>query len=202
VAAERASARFRRAEDALALTRTLLAITLRSLYLVEPDDPLERDIHLQRMKLKLYRERRTMTRELAAAGADVSDTPDYDPLIASLEAHFASIEKSKEMPADASIARKLKMGIHYARVYRPGSEAAHWGLGAMLDSFVELTDPDYPMPVYLDDDQGDPERTQEILGLALATLGHFVIIAEPIMKLGIHNEVDAIASEARARLDA
>jgi len=187
-----------RAEDALALTRTLVSITTRSLYLVESDDPVERDHRVQSFKLNYYREARAMLRDLREHGADTEDV-DLDGPIAKLETHFAALGRAPDAMKDADVAADVGMGVHYARVYRPGSDASHWGIGAILYSFVELTKGRIP-PVTLY--RLDPGKAREVLGLAIAIYGEFLLRAENVVKFGLTEQVTRVGAEARARLGA
>jgi len=67
------------------------------------------------------------------------------------------------------IAAKLSMKPFYTRVYRPGSDTAHYSIGAALDGLGDLTHEQGIGPVSLE--RPDKEEADQVLILALIVYG-------------------------------
>jgi hypothetical protein len=125
-------------EDALVLTRALLCVALRSLYLVQPTDRAERR---NRYRAWVYRELQDWQYEVAglhAAGIEI----EVDPAVVAAEVREAREELARDgvagFPEDRLIADELDMKLFFDRIYRPASAIAHFAVGSAANSFVEL----------------------------------------------------------------
>ncbi len=118
------------ADDAAILSRALLSVALRSLWLVQPDDPAEREPRFRRAALSDFEQQRKLAAEEQAAGVYVGDlTPErFQQSIDRLEA-----EGITQLPNDYEIAVALDLKGFYTRVYRVGSLTTHYSLGSALD---------------------------------------------------------------------
>jgi hypothetical protein len=161
------------ADDAGVLTRALLSIALRSLYLVGSDDPEERDRRFRRAGRTYFEETRKMARDEAAAGGvlDQADVDRYDEII-------ARFNDEGTPPL-----QELNIIPFYTRVYRPGSDVAHYSIGSALDGFAELTHEELIGSVSLE--MPDPERAADVLIRAALTYGMFLEKSEPTIRHGL-----------------
>jgi hypothetical protein len=174
------------ADDAEILTRALLSIALRSLYLAQPDDAEERQRRFRRAGRTYFEELLKAAREEEAEGIDLAkDVKRLEENIARFEA-----EGIARLPTDHDLARSLDLAPFYTRVYRPGSDVAHYSIGAALDGFLELTHEDLIGPVALLKPQ--PERAADVLIRAALTYGMFLERAEPIVRHGVTESVRAL----------
>ena len=178
------------ADDAAILTRALLSIGLRSLYLVGSDDPAERDRRFRRAGRTFFEEFKKVAKEEAAAGgvlgeAEVKRT---EETIARFEA-----DGMPPLPSDYDIANGLDLLPFYTRVYRPGSEVMHYSIGSALDGFLELTHEDLVGPVALE--KPEPKEADDVLIRASLTYGVFLEKSEPIIKHGLTPEVTKLLAD-------
>lgn len=177
------------ADDAVVLTRTLLSIGLRSLYLVDSDEPAEREMRFRRAGRTYFEQSLKAAKEEAALGA-IDD--------AEVERLSTNIERLKEegvrlLPSDYDIAKGLDLMPFYTRVYRSGSEATHYSIGAALDGFLELTHEDLIGPVALE--MPEPKKADDVLIRAALTYGIFLEKSEPVIKHGLTAGVTALLAE-------
>jgi Family of unknown function (DUF5677) len=168
------------ADDALILTRSLLLIVARALYLVEPEDPAERERRFASARRSWAREALHTLDDLAATGFEPAD--DREPL-----AHIEEAEKARGvpfLPKDRQLLTDLGLSAYYARVYRLASETVHYSLGSALHGFAEYPDPvSGGGGVLLKNPDG--ERAEDALALAAITYGEFLERCEPIIRHGV-----------------
>ena len=181
------------ADDAWILARALLSIALQSLWLVQPEDLDERERRFRRAGLSYFLRRKTIAAEEQAAGVEVGElTPErFQKSIECLEA-----EGLAPMPNDHDLAVALDLKGCYTRVYRGGSEMAHYSIGAALDGFLELTHGVGIGPVALQ--KPDQARAEDALAFAVITYGVFIHLTEPVLKHGLGRRArDLIADMVR-----
>lgn len=175
------------ADDAVVLTRTLLSIALRSLYLVAPDDLDEREERFRSATLTEWRSKIRELRALRMAGFEIDVEPER------LEENVARLQQIgvSLLPPDAEIAMSLGLRLHYDRVYRLASEWTHYSITAALDGFVEIK---IGSPLTVSLEKPEPGRASDALIMAVATYGEFLVRAEPVIGLGVAPSVLAIVS--------
>ena len=118
---------------------------------------------------------------------------------------WADVEKHAELangaswagrlPSDKALAEALGMLPYFTRVYRPASDAVHFGIGTMLTGFV--TQPTSPsgegasVALHV----ADRQSSEEVLALAVVTYGEFLQRAEVVVPHGVTDEAAAIIRE-------
>jgi Family of unknown function (DUF5677) len=187
------------ADDAAILTRALLALTLRYVWLARVDDEDERNDRRRRLTLRWASDRATLGEELEDLGYFEAGTA------APFRATAEQLEREcvRRMPDDAAIAKRLdrELGLEeprflelvYARIYRTTSDVAHYGIGAALEGFAAL--PSAADLGVLPLHHPDEERAAEALGLALVTYGVFLELSEPIVQHGLADQVAELIRE-------
>jgi hypothetical protein len=186
-------------DDAAVLTRALVALTLRYLWLARVDDENERRDRLRRLTLTWARERALLGEELDGLGYvpdDAADAEQFRQNVAQFRARADELEQEgvRRMPDDKSIALGLDRDLAptsprffelvYARIYRTTSDVAHYGIGAALAGF--------PPPDELDDvtlQQLDEPRAADALGLGVITFAALLDFSDPIIGHGLAGEV-------------
>ena len=168
------------ADDALILTRSLLLIVAQALYLVEPDDPAERERRLASARRSWAREALRTLDYLAATGFEPADDRE----------RIAGIEEAEKargvpyLPTDRDLLSGLGLSVYYASVYRFASDVVHYSIGSALHGFLEDPDPVLGggrVPLK----NPDGERAEEALALAAITYGEFLERCEPIIRHGV-----------------
>ncbi len=176
------------ADDARVLTRALLSATLRSLWLVAPDDPVERERRQRSAALAYFIEQRKIAVEERAAGVDVGDAPER------LQRNIDAMQAAgvTEPLNEHDIAVKLNMKPFYTRVYRVGSDTTHYSIGAALDGFGELTSELGIGPVPLE--RPNQNEADHVLVTALIVYGQFLQSCEPVIKHGLTERVTELVA--------
>jgi hypothetical protein len=168
------------ADDALILTRSLLLIVAQALYLVEPDDPAERERRLASARRSWAREALRTLDVLAATGFEPADDRE----------RIAEIEETEKargvppLPKDRHLLAELGLSAYYARLYRPASDTVHYSIGSALHGFIEYPDTEIGggrVPLK----NPDGQRAEEALALAAITYGEFLESCEPIIRHGV-----------------
>jgi hypothetical protein len=174
------------ADDALVLTRTLLFVALRSLYLALPDDPTEREKRWQSSALTSMKAELTATADQARAGFDVEGRD-----IERVESMVKRLEQAGvvQLPPEEQIAKKVGFGPFYPRIFRPTSAVAHYSVWSALDGYVELGIPRISLELPA------PERADEALELASIVYGAFLEKSDPIIKHGISSKAHQLMDE-------
>jgi hypothetical protein len=168
------------ADDALILTRSLLSIAARSLYVVQPEETAERERRAAAWRRTWAEDAARALDDLAASGFEPVD--DRDRITGIAEA-----EKGRgvpRLPPDRQILEALGLAVYYARVYRLASDVVHYSIGSALDGFLEY--PDRVVGggrVLLK--HPDAERAEEALALAMITYGEFLERCEPVIRHGV-----------------
>jgi hypothetical protein len=166
-------------DDALILSRSLLSIALRSLWLTAPDNAAERKLRLQQASLSYFEELKKMVTEEQAAGLEVQITAaEIQESINRLRAADVAA-----MPNDRDLATSLELDAAYTTVYRPGSDTTHYSIGSALDGFLELTTAPNVGPVSLQ--KPEPQRADEALAKAAIVYGVFLHLSDPVIQHGL-----------------
>jgi hypothetical protein len=190
------------ADDAAVLTRALIALTLRYLWIGRAPDEQRRE-RLTRLRRKAAADRATLGEELELVG--------YLPAGTSADVRTVADELKddgvKGMPDDRTIAKQLDRELTpeethwfemlYARVYRWTSEPAHYGLAAMMQWFEVAP---IPGPGVLAIDRRDDERAAEMLGLALISFATLADFSEPVVRHGLTQRIGEMVQEHHERL--
>ena len=194
-------------DDAAVLTRALVALTLRYLWLARVDDADERASRFRQML-------RASATERAKLGEELLDLEHVDDDVAGgIEAFRGNVTRFRTqaeqlerdgagpMLDDKAIALRLDRDLNpeyerffeliYARIYRTTSDVAHYGLAAALADYTH--NPDDPGRLVLD--RVDEQQAAEALGLALVTFGALLEFSEPIIRHGLADEVRELAVE-------
>ena len=168
------------AEDALILTRALLSLVARSLYVIQPADAAERERRVAAW-------RRLWAEDAVAAGDDLSAMgfePDGDREGTVRIAEGDKARGVRLLPPDRQLLEALGLAPYHARVYRLASDVAHYSIGSALDGFVEYPDRlSGGGRVALK--RPDAEGAEEALALAAITYGEFLERSEPIIRHGV-----------------
>jgi hypothetical protein len=167
------------ADDALILTRALLSVVGRSLYIVQPDDEAERERRFASWRRKWAEDSLRAIDDLAAAGFEPAD--ERARIAAILEAERA--RGTPPLANDHDLLRALDLSVYYARVYRLASEVVHYSIGSALDGFIEYPDRSGGGRVVLT--MTDADRAEEALALAAITHGEFLERSEPVIRHGV-----------------
>jgi hypothetical protein len=192
-------------EDATVLTRTLVSITLQYLWLARVDDAEERSDRLRRLQLKWASERAVLGEELEDLNyLPVDGTAEQlREQVALFRAKANELEREcvRRMPAERDIAKRLDRDLEpeaprffelvYARIYRPASHIAHYGIGAALTGAQDAGTDRGALTLELTDEQ----RAAEALGLALVTFGALLDSSEPVIRHGLTDTVAEIVRE-------
>lgn len=190
------------ADDAAVLTRALIALTLRYLWIGRAPDDRRRE-RLTRLRRKAASDRATLGEELELVG--------YLPGGTSAEVRAIADELKddgvKGMPDDRTIAKQLDRELNpeqphwfemlYARVYRWTSEPAHYGLAAIMQGFEVAP---LPGPGVVVIDRRDEERAAEMLGLALISYATLADFSEPVVRHGLTARIGEMVQEHHERL--
>jgi Family of unknown function (DUF5677) len=181
------------AEAVMVLTRSLVSVTHRSLYLVASDDPGERRQRRQRFLLISAREERTHL------GAIIGEVPSLRPL---LDLARESVQRREELfreegwsltgpifPPDEQIARELGFTAHYDEVYRTGSSHVHFSAFSAAGGFAELQEGEPPtIALY----GHDLYELRQALISAIVVYADFLIEAESVVGLGVGPKVEEL----------
>ncbi len=190
-------------DDAAVLTRALVALTLRYLWLARVDDEEERRDRMRRLMLTWTRERAVLGEELEGLGYLPDDAEQFRQSVAQFRARADELlqEGVGRMPDDKAIAVRLDSDLEptsprffelvYARIYRTTSDVAHYGIGAALAGF--------PPPNELGEmtfQQLDEARAADALGLGVITFAALLDFSDPIIGHGLAGEVAELIQQA------
>jgi hypothetical protein len=123
-------------QTALILTRALLSIVGRSLYLVAPEDPTERKRRFDSARRSWAEQALSILDKLAAAGFEPAD--DRERIARIAEATEA--RGVPRLPTDRDLLSALGLDPYYARVYTLASDVAHYSIGTALGGFLQYPD--------------------------------------------------------------
>jgi hypothetical protein len=164
------------ADDALILTRALLSLVARSLYMVQPDDTGERERRASAWRRSWARDALRTVDDLAAAGFSPDD--DRERL-----RRMAEDDDVPLLPPDRQILQSLGLEVYHARVYRLASDVVHYSMGSALDGFVEYPNQLGGGRVWLK--RTDADGAEEALTLATIIYGEFLERSEPLIGHGV-----------------
>jgi hypothetical protein len=175
------------ADDAAVLTRALLAMTLRAIWLAAPDGSQERLRRARALELDSIKQLRTQSRSLERLSLD----PGIPATV--LDERIAELERlgSGGIPPDEVIARELGDEAIYARIYRTTSNAAHYSLFTALQGFDassiegEIESLSGLRIRFLD---GEPARAEEALVLAALVYVAFLEDSEFVIHHGVFDQ--------------
>jgi HEPN domain-containing protein len=191
------------AEDTAVLARALLSLTLQYLWLVCTEDEAERRDRLRRLVRKWATEYAVLGEELLDLGYLPSDVRES---VGQYRATADALEREcvRRMPDERALAIRLDRDLQpseprffellYARIYRPTSHVAHYGLGAAVRGLLDQGVEEDPEALTLD--RIDDEGAAESLGLALTAFGALLEFSEPIVRHGLAAEVAEVIDKA------
>jgi Family of unknown function (DUF5677) len=196
------------ADDAAVLTRALIALTLRYLWIARVDDEDERDDRLRRLLRKWATDRATLGEELIGLGY----IPDDEMSAEQLRQHVATFRGRADTFRDEGVGpvlddratalaldRDLRpeaprfFELIYTRIYRTTSDVAHYGIGTALAGYPR--NPDQPGELCLE--KIDDERAADALGLAIIAFAALLDFSEPTVQHGLTNEVAELIQSRR-----
>jgi hypothetical protein len=190
------------ADDAAVLTRALVALTLRYLWVGCAEGENEGHDRLQRLRRKWASDRAVLGEELEDLGylhrgtsrefRETADQLRAEGVPGMLDDRAIALRLDRDLDPEAPRFFELV----YARIYRTTSEVAHYGLGALLQGYE--VPPVEGARGELAIDRRDDERAAEALGLALLTFGALADFAEPVVRHGLTARI-AEAIEQRHR---
>jgi HEPN domain-containing protein len=193
------------AEDAAVLARSLLSLALQYLWLISADDEAERRGRLRRLTRKWATEYARIAEELLDLDYLPQDGTD-DDLHRSIRQYRATADALEQegvpgMLDERALALRLDQDLQpesprffelmYARIYRPTSHVAHFGLGAVARGILNRR---VDEGLVLDDT--DEREAADSLGLALVVYGAFLDFSETIVGHGATDEVGQIIHNA------
>lgn len=169
--------------EAMILTRSLLSMTLRAVYVDEPTEPDER-----RRRFLQYQAMHLQDLERTAAGHEELGLEHGVEMDVVAEA-ITEIKSAKigGFPNDTELCRILKLEPFYFRVFRPGSDAAHFSLGIALDELLEAESVEL--------EQGNLEVADEVLGLAVHVYGLLLHSSERFLGHELGQEAKRLVDE-------
>lgn len=189
------------ADDATILSRALVSIALQALWLAEPDEQRERDRRHARAALKYLQE----VEKLEEEDRELQKIYDQEPAVRSTEAKSrAMIDRLEALgvnppPPDEALARKLNFRPFYTRIYRVGSDVAHYSIGSALDGFMELTAKDEDLVAALV--LPDYPRAEKILVSAALAYGAFLEQCESVIEHGLTDRIADLLDKVVEQLD-
>jgi hypothetical protein len=179
-------------EAVMVLTRSLVSLTHRALYLVSSDDPGEREERRKRFFLLGVRE------HVIYLEGIVDQVPAVRPM---LELARESVRLREEVfkeagwslgrpvfPTDEQLARELGFPAHYDEVYRSGSSDMHYSSFSAAGGFANLEGPAPTVALYGHD---SGELLQALLR-GIVVYAEFLIAAEKVVGLGVGPQVEKL----------
>jgi hypothetical protein len=174
------------------LTRSLVSLTHRALYLVSSDDPEIREERRKRFLLLSVREQKTYLEGIVDKAPDVR--PSLDLARESLRLREEEFQRrgwsltGPVFPKDEVLARELSFPDHYDEVYRSGSGDTHYSAFSAAGGFADLegATPTIALSGY------DVVELQQALLRAIVVYAEFLIAAEKIVGLGVGPEVEKL----------
>lgn len=185
-------------EDAAVLTRALIALTLRYLWLARADGDDRRTDRLRRLLRKWATDRATFGEEMIDLDHVAEEGGDqFRAAVAGFRAQADEFGRDGvgRVPDDRTIAIGLDADLQpeverwfellYARIYRTTSDAAHYGIATALAGYPR--NPDDPGELRLE--RADDQQAAEALGLAIITYGTLLSFSEPVVRHGLAEDV-------------
>jgi Family of unknown function (DUF5677) len=179
-------------EAVMVLTRSLVSLTHRSLYLVSSDDRDVREERRKRFFLLGVREQRTYLERI------VDQVPSVRP---TLELARWSVRRREEVfkeagwsltnpifPRDEEIAKELGFAAHYDEVYRSGSSDTHFSPFSAAGGFADLEGPTPTVALY----GYDVNELRQAMVRAIVVYADFLIATEKVVGLGVGPKVEEL----------
>jgi hypothetical protein len=187
------------ADDALVLTRALVVITLRSLWLIKPEDVDERDARSDRVTLAFLRQALKQARELDALGFDL----DVDSKDLQTRVHESEAKGVPAMPSELDMARELGLDVLYSRIYRSGSDVGHYSVMSALQGFDQTAwDGETLDGVPIRFREGVPDEAEQVLVMAMVSYVSFLEGCEAVIQHGAAEEAKRLLLEYMLTQDA
>jgi hypothetical protein len=176
------------ADDAAILTRSLVSIALRSLYLVQPDYVTERNRRLAQLAGRSRREGAAMLREMRELGFPNVTAEEVEAASALADEH----KWAGSLLPDQKLATMVGMAPYYSLVYRETSDPAHFGIHTLLAGFDEeptsVTGEGASIALHL----VDHERARRILAYAALTYGEYLSKCDDVVQHGVTERVEKV----------
>ena len=177
------------ADDATVLVRALVALILRSLYIVQPEEQAERQRRLAQWVGKSRRDQRVMIEELRELEYEFTDE-DVDRA-RELE---SATTWAGVLPSDKDLAKSVGLGQVYSHVYRLASDAAHYGIFTMLEGFEKQPETVTGEGASVSLVKSDPDRASDALAYGVVSYGAFLEKSEPVIGHGVTSAASALVS--------
>jgi hypothetical protein len=172
-------------EESVILARSLLSLVARSLWVAMPAGPGIREERWKRYAKAYLLDRIKTIEEMKAAGFEV----DEDVLKAE-HAQLEPMTDAKKLPGDKDLLMALNLGAFYPRLYRLGSDYAHFSLGLAIGELQDTEE------VHFEKD--DSELADEALRLATLTYGVFLQLSDEVLAHGLGDRVRRIIAASPA----
>jgi hypothetical protein len=174
------------ADDALVLTRTLLMVALRSLYMALPNDPVERELRFRSSGLTSMKAEITAADDQTRAGfTSVMNVDPFRAVVSRLEGLGVP-----QLPPEEQIAERVGFGPFYSRVFRPASAVAHYSIWSALDGYARRE-----RPAVIALELPAPERAVEALTFACVVYAAFLEKCDPIIGHGVTSRAREVLDE-------
>lgn len=152
-------------EEAVILTRSLLSLVARAVWVDLPADKVERRTRWERYAKHHLVDRIKTLEGMQAVGFEIDqDVIDFD------REQLGAVEHAKGFPSDRQLLEQLNLHVYYHRLYRLSSDYAHFSLGVAID---ELRDADE-----VTFERDDSELADEALRMAILTYGVFLHLSQ------------------------
>jgi hypothetical protein len=168
------------ADDAFVLTRSLVSIVARALWLVAPDDDVERERRFNRGRRSWAEWAAKTGRDMASEGLSFG----VDPARAQALVDRLDARGIPSLPDDRSMLDSVGLTRFYPRVHRVASDVVHFSLGAALEGFLERPDVATRSGGTVSLEKPDRDRAAEALTLAAIVFAAFLRMIEPRISHG------------------
>lgn len=183
-------------EDALVLTRTLLSVAVHSLYLISSEDASERRSRLDRWAVGFIDRLTRQEKELKAWGLQREGLEALREGRQKIQSRNAT--KIEAFPSEGHITKMLgdPWPLLYSQIFRTASEATHFSMASVLDTFEEGHRPVRTVRL----DQSDPALTNDALLYGILTYGSFLEPADVILRTGAAANVTHLIRRSGIRI--
>ena len=186
-----------RLEDVLALSRVLISIVMRSIWVVNTDDLDERESRFMLIKLdhqeSIVKQERQLSKLKGPLDGDYEDRKDeLDEAIAKkgeIEQWLKEHGVTRKPPTEAAMADDLGFTRVYDILYRHASRAVHHSLFFLRKRYAETNQPAGHEDDLLSFSYCDPKQTERVLAMSIGIYYQFVKRAGNRLRFGFEDEL-------------
>lgn len=171
-------------EDAIILTRSLLSIAARAIFVDIPEESDERERRYRSYAKRHLLDRIHSIESLAAVGVEIDREVLEDDRL-----QLSSYADAPGFPNDRELLESLNLHIFYSRVYRLSSDYVHFSLGLAIDELRQG-------PTTFE--RNEFELAQEALVLAVLTYGLFMQLSEKSVRHGLDGAIRELVTSSSA----